>query len=102
MQLHITDRTTAPAYVLVSENWDAPWRARIDGRDAPVLRGDVTLLTVPVPAGAREVELWYESTAYTRGRALSLLALLTACAAIFAPVIVRRARASDLRPVVQA
>jgi uncharacterized membrane protein YfhO len=48
----------------------------VDGKPAPVLRGDHALLTVPVPAGAREVALDFHSPEYARGKLISLLALL--------------------------
>ncbi|MBW8840145.1 MAG: hypothetical protein JF602_09920, partial [Gemmatimonadetes bacterium] len=79
------------AYVLVSENWDAEWRASVDGKDATVLRGDGTLITVPVPAGAREVVLRYEGRAYARGRTVTLASLaVVACVLVLPPVFRRR------------
>jgi hypothetical protein len=93
MRLRLTPPPTAPAYVVVSENWDKPWRARVDGRETRVLRGDATLITVPVGAGARGVQLDYVSSAYARGRVISLVCLLIALVSIVAPVAMRaRAR----------
>ena len=42
----------------------------VDGKPAPVLRGDYTLLSVALPPGAREVRLWFAS-APTRGASWS-------------------------------
>jgi hypothetical protein len=77
-EMHMQLSVAAPAagYVLVSENWDNEWRATVDGRDVRVLRGDGTLITVPVPAGAREVVLRYEGRAYARGRIITMLSVL--------------------------
>ena len=84
-------------YLLVSENWDQEWRATVDGRAAPVLRGDVTLITVPVPAGAREVVLQYEGRAYARGRIITLVSLLIVALGFVVPIILRR-RKADREP----
>jgi uncharacterized membrane protein YfhO len=48
----------------------------VDGRAAPVLRGDHALISVPLPPGAREVALDFESPDYARGKLISLVALL--------------------------
>src|SRR5256886_5983026 len=56
-----------PSYVLVAENWYPDWRATVDGASARVIRGDYALITVPVPAGAKRVELTFRSPAYQTG-----------------------------------
>ena len=65
-----------PSYLLVSENWHPSWRAMVDGVAAPVLRGDFTLLTVPVPAGTHVVQLAFRSPADRAGGWLSIVSLL--------------------------
>ena len=60
---------------------------------APVLRGDGTLITVPVPAGAREVALRYEGRAYARGRVVTILALVIVALGLGLPPTLRRRRA---------
>ena len=88
--------STAPnaGYLLVSENWDAEWRASVDGKDARVLRGDGTLITVPVPAGAREVVLRYEGRSYARGRAITIISLFVVALGLVLPPVMRRRRAA--------
>ena len=61
--------------LVVSENYYPGWRASIDGKDSPVGRADYTLIGVPLPAGARRVELTYFERAYARGKSLTLVAL---------------------------
>lgn len=93
MRIRLGDAgATAAGYVLVSENWDAEWRATVDGKPASVLRGDGTLITVPVPAGARQVSLDYEGRAYARGRAVTLVSLLVVVLGVVLPPIRRRRR----------
>ena len=86
--------TGAPSsgYVLVSENWDAEWQATVDGKPARVLRGDGTLITVPVPSGARQVWLSYEGRAYARGRTVTMLSLLVVTLGLVVPPVRRRRR----------
>jgi hypothetical protein len=76
MRVALTGRDSVERYLVVSENWYKDWRARIDGRPATVLRGDHALLTVPIPPGAREVALDFESPEYALGKLISLAALL--------------------------
>ena len=72
-----------PSYLLIAENWYPDWQATTDGRPAPCLRGDYSLITVPVAAGTKTVELSFRSKLYERGRALTLgsLGLLVIAAA---------------------
>ncbi len=63
------------SYLLIAENWFPDWFASVDGRPAAVLRGDYTLLTVAVPAGAHQIELVYRSSAYEKGRLITLCSL---------------------------
>jgi len=77
-------------YVLVSENWDAEWRASVDGKDARVLRGDGTLITVPVPSGAREIVLRYEGRSFARGRIITIVSLLVVVIGLALPPLARR------------
>jgi hypothetical protein len=89
MRLRLGTGTPAAGYVLVSENWDAEWTATVDGRPAPVLRGNGTLITVPVPAGARELELRYEGRAYSRGKLVTSASLIIVVAGLVVPVVIR-------------
>jgi len=92
MHMRLGTGTPSSGFLLVSENWDAEWRATVDGKGAPVLRGDGTLITVPVPAGAREVTLRYEGRAYARGRAVTIVSLLVVAIAFAVPLYRRRMR----------
>jgi len=80
------------SYVLVSENWYVDWQATVDGRSAPVLRGDHALITVPVGPGARSVELNYHSKSFAKGKLLALLSTLIVVAWFVAPPFVQRRR----------
>jgi hypothetical protein len=90
MRMTLGIGTPAAGYLLVSENWDTEWRATVDGRDARVLRGDGTLITVPLPARSREVVLRYEGRAYRRGRVVTVVSLLVVAAGLVLPLMMRR------------
>jgi hypothetical protein len=55
-----------------------------------VRRGNATLITVPVPAGARTIELRYESAAYRTGKLVSFVSLAVIVLALGAPVLLKR------------
>ena len=78
------------AYLVVSENWYPDWRATVDGRAAPVLRGQYTLLTVPVPRGARVVRLWFSNGTYRLGKAVTLASLALVVLLFGMPLVLKR------------
>ncbi|HEX2780604.1 MAG TPA: YfhO family protein, partial [Gemmatimonadaceae bacterium] len=63
------------ATLVVSENWFPGWTARVDGKAAAVGRVDHTLIGVPLPTGARRVELDFRDPAYARARPITMIAL---------------------------
>ncbi len=78
------------AYVVVSENWYPDWHATVDGHDAAVLRGQYTLLTVPVPRGARLVRLRFASRSYQVGKGVTLASLAGIVILLGLPLALRR------------
>jgi hypothetical protein len=66
----------APAYLFVSENYYPAWQARVDGQAAPVVRAQMSLMAVPLPQGARVVELEFRSSRYALGRGITLSTLV--------------------------
>ncbi len=73
LRLHV--QSDAPAYLVLSANWYPAWRARVDGADARVLRADLTLRAVPVPAGESDVEVYYDAGVLRIPLLLSLASL---------------------------
>lgn len=66
----------APSYLLLAENWYPDWHATVNGQPVAPVRGNHTLLTVPVPAGASEIRLEFRSSGYRTGRLITLVSLL--------------------------
>jgi hypothetical protein len=64
------------SYLLIAENWYPDWHATVDGQPTTALRGDASLLTVPVKAGSKSVVLEFSSRYYARGKLITLASLL--------------------------
>jgi len=90
MSLTLDAAPAADGYVLIAENWYPDWHATVDGTAAPVLRGDATLLTIPVKSGATRVELQFDSRDYHRGQLATIVSLLLLAAWAGAAVAWRR------------
>ena len=73
---HATVRSDGDALVLFSMNDDPGWRARVDGRAAPIIVADGALMAVPVGAGTHRVELEYRPRSFTAGAAVSVVTIV--------------------------
>ncbi len=83
---------TAGQALVVSENYYPGWHATVDGKPAVAERMNYNLIGVPLPAGASAVELRFTDTAYERGRAVTIVALLAALITWIAGAVVDRRR----------
>ena len=83
---------SAPGYVVVVDAFDPGWRARVDGREADVLRANVAFRAVAVGAGRHAIELRYRPRALVTGLAITAFSVL-ALAAAGAAHFTRRAEA---------
>ena len=61
-------------FLVLSENAYPGWRARVDGREVPIARADVTLQGLVVPAGTHRVEFTMESRSLRAGMIVSATA----------------------------
>lgn len=91
MKVALEGTLATPGYLVVSENWHPDWNATIDGAAAAVVRGNQAMLTVPLPAGAREVTLTFASPSYRTGKLVTLAALAMALTLLVLP-LARRGR----------
>jgi hypothetical protein len=76
MSIVIDPAPPQDSYLLIAENWYPDWHATVDGQPTTALRGDQTLLTVPVKAGARQVELQFSSRYFALGKLITMTSLL--------------------------
>jgi uncharacterized membrane protein YfhO len=66
--------------VVFAESHYPGWRATVDGVPAPVLRANVALMAVAVPAGEHTVRLWFTAPWVVAGLSLSLFTALSLAA----------------------
>ena len=69
---------------MLTDLYHPGWRARVDGEQAEVVRGDYIFRAVPIGAGSHEVEFVFEPTTVWVGRLVSLLTLLALLGAALA------------------
>ena len=75
--ISLTLGAPAPAgsALIVSENFYPGWTATVDGKPATAARAMYSLIGVPLPTGARQVELHFASASYQKGKLITLVAL---------------------------
>lgn len=78
LSVSLTGVDTRTTYLLVAENWYPGWSATVDGKQVATLRANYAMLSVPLPAGAKQVELVYATPGYASGKLISLAALVGA------------------------
>jgi hypothetical protein len=93
MRIGLEGQAAAPSWLVVSENWYPDWRAAVDGQPAAIHRGQFSLITVPLPVGAKEVSLEFRSRAYERGRLITFISLIAALGLWLVPLV--RTRRAD-------
>jgi hypothetical protein len=90
MTVTIDGQDQRELYLVVAENWYKDWHATVDGKSVTPLPAQATLLSVPVPPGAKEVRFEFRSDAYRRGRMLTLLSALIVAGLLVAPRVTGR------------
>lgn len=76
----LSTTASVPALLVLTRTWDSGWKARIDGVAAPVLRADLALQSVVVPAGEHRIELVYAPASFRWGLGFSAAGLLAVLA----------------------
>jgi len=61
-----------PRYLLFSQAWYPGWKARVDGREVPLVRAYYAFAALDAPAGEHEIELSYEPASWRLGLALAV------------------------------
>ena len=99
IELQLEQPTADSAFVFIAENYFPDWHATVDGRAAPVVRAQVSLMAVPVPPGARSVVLEFHSDAYVTGRTITIVAILAVIVLAVATAVLSRRRRTAPVPV---
>jgi membrane protein YfhO len=92
MSIALEPEPPAASYLVVSENWYKDWHASVDGTPVAPVRGNYALIAVPVPQGAKTVELWFDSPEYHRGWWITMVSLAALAGLAIGPVVARRLR----------
>lgn len=74
-EIRVRSEGAEPGWLVLSEMHAPGWRATVDGEAAEILRANLALMAVALPAGEHEVRLWYDGTREWTGIGLSLLGL---------------------------
>lgn len=74
--------SSAPALLVISDNWYPAWQARVDGIETPILRANHTFRAIRVPAGASQVEMVWDAGFRTGPLVVSGASLLLLLAAL--------------------
>ena len=73
--VRVTARSSGTGFVVLNERWDPGWRARVDGKAAPLYETDCVLMGVPIRDGEHTVEFIYQPRGLIVGRVVSLASL---------------------------
>ena len=71
----IIARSATPAILVLGDTYAPGWRARVDGRPAPIIRADADFRAVVLAPGAHRVSFDYAPDAFRYGVAVSVVAL---------------------------
>jgi uncharacterized membrane protein YfhO len=88
----LSQPATAGAALVVSENYFPGWTALVDGKPQPTYRADYNLIGVPLPTGARTVELSFHDAAVDMGKGITLAAIVLAALLLAGGMVIDRRR----------
>ncbi len=74
-RVDVKTASAGPSVLVLGDNHYPGWRARVDGREAELLRVNYNLRGVALPPGEHEVSFVYRPTSLLYGLALSLVTL---------------------------
>jgi hypothetical protein len=82
-------------YVRVARTNDGHWKAFLDGRPLATNTVDISLIGVPIPAGAHRIDLRYSDGVLRTSIGISVVAFLVAIAILVSGVVARRSQPSS-------
>ena len=84
--------TRAPGLLVVADSWMPGWTANVDGRPAPVLRGNGAQRVIPLPEpGSHSVFMQYRPPGLSAGCIITILSILA-----WAVMVMARSRTGGL------
>jgi hypothetical protein len=91
---------TAGQALVVSENYYPGWTATVDGKAGVAALMNYNLIGIPLPAGAKSVQLRFADAAYAKGKSVTLIAAVLTIAWLVAGLVQDRRRVTTPRPAV--
>jgi hypothetical protein len=85
----------AGSALLISESFYPGWTATVDGQPAKAERANLAFIGVALPAGARRVEIAFDSPPYHQGKKVTLIALALSVLALVVGLVADRRRTAD-------
>jgi len=76
--------------LVLADSWFPGWKAAVDGIPTKILRGNLLLRAVAIPAGSHRVVFEYDPASFRLGAMVSLFALLIAISLGLVPLLRRR------------
>lgn len=72
-QLSFRAATSGAAVFVLSQTWFPGWKATVDGEEVPVLRANMALTGILLPAGSHEVRFVFQPLSFRIGAAITIL-----------------------------
>lgn len=82
-EIQIKVSANQPCYLVLSEIFYPGWKAEIDGKERPILRGNYVFRVLPIDEGSHAVRLFFVSWPFRIGAAISLCTLIIALLILF-------------------
>jgi len=89
-EVAIEVRAAADGYLVLTDSWYPGWQAKVDGKDAQILRADLIFRAVFLPAGEHVVEFVYAPQSFRLGLWVGLAAFLVLLTVTVAAWLARR------------
>jgi hypothetical protein len=77
-RLSLTADLNRSSFLVLSEVFYPGWEALVDGQPAPIIRGNLVLRAIPVPAGKHTIELRFRSKTFLWGLLIGLVSMIGA------------------------
>ena len=82
--LTVDAESSEAGHLVLTRSYDRGWEARLDGAGVPLLRADLALSAVLLPAGAHRLELVYRPASFRAGAAVSVASLVVLAGLVLA------------------
>jgi hypothetical protein len=96
--IRLTVETPENAILVLADPYYPGWTARLDGREAEIMRANFVLRAVEIPAGEHVLEMEFSGGSYAVGRTIALVGWSAMLLLLVASLFVDRRRAAPEVP----